>query len=218
MRLDSEIRYDIEQELRSDPNIDATYVAVNVNDGVASLTGYVLTDPERRAAEAAARRVSGVLGVADEIEVRPPSVDDRLDPDVARDAAAAIERTNAALADRIVVLVANGWVRLEGDVDSRQQSDQLKAAVEQIAGVRGVVAELRFQPVLEPTVVKQAIVDAFLRNAETVADHIVVETHSGTVVLKGTVRSWAEREEAARTAWHSPGITKVENQITVSEV
>ena len=148
MRLDSEIRTDLEQELQSDPDIDATYVAVNVNDGIASLTGFVCTDAERRAAEAAARRVPGVIGVADEIEVRPPSADDRLDPDIARDSAAAIERTVPALADRIMVLVANGWVRLEGDVDRRQQSDELKASVEEIPGVRGVVAELRFQPAL----------------------------------------------------------------------
>lgn len=148
MRLDSEIRNDIEQELESDPDIDATYVAVNVNDGIASLTGFVCTDAERRAAEAGARRVPGVIGVADEIDVRPPSADDRLDPDIARDAAATIEHTVPALADCIVVLVANGSVRLEGDVDNRQQSDDLKAAVEEIPGVRGVVADLRFQPAL----------------------------------------------------------------------
>jgi osmotically-inducible protein OsmY len=148
MRLDSEIRNDIEQELQSDPDIDATYIAVNVNDGIASLTGFVCTDAERRAAEAAARRIPGVLGVADEIEVRPPSADDRLDPDIARDAAAAIERTDPTIADRIVVLVAEGWVRLEGDVGGRRQSDELKAAVEAIPGVRGVVAELRLPPAL----------------------------------------------------------------------
>ena len=146
MRLDREIRNDIEQELLSDTDIDATYVAVNVNDGIASLTGFVCSDAERRAAEAAARRVPGVVGVADEIEVRPPSADDRLDPDIARDAAAAIDRTVPTLAEQVVVLVANGLVRLEGDVDSHQQGDALKAAVEQIPGVRGVVADLHFQP------------------------------------------------------------------------
>ena len=146
MRLDSEIRHDVEQELQSEPDVDATYIAVNVNDAIASLTGFVCTDAERRAAEAAARRIPGVLGVADEIEVRLPSADERLDPDIARDAAAAIERADPTIADRVVVLVAQGWVRLEGDVDRRQQGDELKAAVKAIAGVRGVVAELRLQP------------------------------------------------------------------------
>lgn len=148
MRLDSEIRHDIEEELQSEPDLDATYIAVNVNDGIASLTGFVCTDAERRAAEAAARRIPGVLGVADEIEVRLPSADERLDPDIARDAAAAIERVDPTIADRVVVLVAQGWVRLEGDVDRRQQSDALKAAVKAIPGVRGVVAELRLRPAL----------------------------------------------------------------------
>lgn len=143
MRPDSEIRNDIEQELRSDPDIDGAHVAVNVNGGIASLTGFVCTDAERRAMEAVARRVPGVIGVADGIEVRPPSADDRLDPDIAIDAAAATEH-----AERIMVVVADGWVRLEGDVDSRRQSDELKAAVEEIPGVRGVVAELRIRPAL----------------------------------------------------------------------
>lgn len=216
MRLDSDIRRDIEQELIWDSAVDAVYIAVIVNEGIVTLTGFVQAPGEKGAAQASAMRIPGVLGIANEIEVQPRTDHDQPDPDIALDAVAGLQRAVPEIADRIMVIVAGGWVRLEGEVDSKQQSEQAQAAVREVRGVRGVVNDLRFQPVLEPAGVKQAILAALRRSAEADAEHIIVETEGGTVILKGTVRSWAEREEAVRTAWRAPGITKVENLITVS--
>ena len=85
-----------------------------------------------------------------------------------------------------------------------------------LRGVKGVSNLIKLKPRFSPTEVKRKIEEAFRRNAEIDADRVVVESNNGTVVLKGTVRSCAEREEAERAAWAAPGVTKVENRIVVS--
>src|SRR4051812_16980621 len=86
MKSDSEIKSDVEAELRWDPDIDASDIAVAVKDGVVTLSGFVRSYSQKWEAEADAKRVAGVLGVANEIEVRLPLIHRRPDPQIARDA------------------------------------------------------------------------------------------------------------------------------------
>jgi osmotically-inducible protein OsmY len=215
MRSNSELERDVKEELQWNPDLDATDIAVSVKDGVVTLTGFVRSYTDKFEAEAAAKRVAGVVGVANDIEVRMPGVDERPDPEIARDAVAAIKSQLPISSERIKIVVKNGWVTLEGQVEWQYQKNTAESAIRRIKGVKGVSNLISLKPRVEPHEIKKKIMDAFRRNAEVDANRIVVETNGSEVVLKGTVRSWIEREEAERVAWSAPGVTKVEDRIVV---
>lgn len=216
MKSDSDIERDVKEELKWDPDLDATDIGVSVKDGVVTLTGFVKNYADKYEAEAAAKRVAGVVAVANDIEVRLPSVDERPDPEIAREAVAAIKSQLPITSEKIKVIVKNGWITLEGEVEWQYQRATAENAVRRIKGVKGVINSIKLKPPTEPTEIKRKIQEAFRRNAEVDANRIVVEADGGTVILKGTVRSWIEREEAERAAWAAPGVTKVIDQIVVS--
>jgi osmotically-inducible protein OsmY len=216
MRSDSEIERDVKEELQWDPDLDPTDIAVSAKKGVVTLTGFVRSYTDKYEAEAAAKRVAGVAGVANDIEVRMPSVDERPDPEIARDAVAAIKSQLPISSEHIKVVVKNGWVTLEGQVEWQYQRSTAETAVRRIKGVKGVSNLIQLKPRAAPAEIKKKIQEAFKRNAEVDANRIMVETNGGEVILKGTVRSWIEREEAERVAWSAPGVTKVEDHIIVT--
>ena len=183
---------------------------------VVTLAGFVRSYTDKYEAEAAAKRVSGVAGVANDIEVRMPSVDERPDPEIARDAVAAIKSQLPISSDRIKIVVKNGWVTLEGQVEWQYQKNTAENAVRRIKGVKGVTDLIHLKPRAEPAEIKRKIMDAFRRNAEVDANRIIIEAQGSEVILKGTVRSWIEREEAERIAWSAPGVTAVVDQIVVA--
>jgi osmotically-inducible protein OsmY len=180
------------------------------------LTGFVKSYTDKYEAEAAAKRVAGVVGIANDLEVRMPSVDERPDPDIARDAVAAIKSQLPIFSEQIKVIVNNGWVTLEGHVEWQYQKNTAESAVRRLKGVHGVINNIALKPRLEPTNIKQKIQSAIKRLAEVDANRVQVDADGSEVILKGTVRSWVEREEAERAAWSAPGVTKVEDRIVVS--
>jgi osmotically-inducible protein OsmY len=216
MKSDSEIERNVREELQWHPDLDATDIAVSVKNGVVALTGFVSSYTDKYEAEVAVKRVAGVVGVANDLEVRIPSVDQRPDPDIARDAVAAIKSQLPVSWENIKVVVKNGWLTLEGAVEWQYQRQTAENAVRRIKGVKGVSNMIQLRPRAQPSEVKRKIQDAFRRSAEVDADHITVETNGGEVILKGTVRSWVEREEAERVAWSAPGVTMVDDRIVVS--
>ena len=216
MKSDSEIERDVRDELKWDPDLDASDIAVSVKDGVVTLAGFTHSYADRLEAESAAKRVAGVKAVANDIEVRLPSIDQRPDPDIARDAVAALKQELPISHEKIKAVVKDGWITLEGDAEWQYQKTAAESAVRKIKGVKGVINVITVKPNLEPTEIKRKIMDAFKRNAEVDADHISVEANGGEVVLKGTVRSWIEREDAERVAWSAPGVTRVDDRIVVN--
>jgi osmotically-inducible protein OsmY len=215
MKSDRDIERDVRDELQWDPDLDATDIAVSVRDGVVTLTGFVKSYTDKYEAEAAAKRVAGVSAVANDLEVRMPSVDERPDPEIARDAVSAIKSQLPISSERIKVVVKNGWVTLEGQVEWQYQKNTAENAVRRIKGVKGISNLIVLKPRAEPTEIKDKIMEAFKRNAELDANRIHVEANGSEVILKGTVRSWVEREEAERVAWSAPGVTRVEDRIVV---
>ena len=216
MKSDSEIERDVKDELSWNPDLDATDIAVSVKKGVAMLTGFVKSYTDKFEAEAAAKRVSGVVAVANDIEVRLPSVDERPDPEIARDAVAAIKSQLPISSEKIKVIVKNGWITLEGQVEWQYQRSTAEHAVRRIKGLKGVSNMIQLKPHAQPSEIKRKIQEAFRRNAEVDSNRIIVEADGGVVTLKGTVRSWVEREEAERAAWAAPGVTNVLDQVVVS--
>jgi osmotically-inducible protein OsmY len=206
----------VEDELRWDPDIDATDVGVSVKNGVVTLTGYVRSYLQKTEAERDAKRVAGVVGVANDLEVRLPFINRRPDPEIARDAVAAIQNELPYSSQFIKVIVKDGWLTLEGDLEWNYQRERAEKAVRNVRGVIGVTNSISLRPRAAPQEIKRKIEEALKRSAEVDASRIEVEANGGEVTLRGAVKSWAEREDAERAAWAAPGVTRVQNHIVVS--
>ena len=214
LRSDDEIRNSVLFELKWDPKITSPDIGVAVKDGVVTLSGFVSSYWEKDAAEKAAKRVYGVRGVANDLEVK--LITTRTDPEIARDAVHELESHVSIPADNIKVTVKNGWMTLEGKVDWHYQKLLAESAVKKLRGVLGVTNQIEVKPQVTPTEIQSKIEEALRRSAELDARRITVEVDGTTVKLYGNVRAWVEREEAERAAWSAPGVTRVENNITVN--
>jgi osmotically-inducible protein OsmY len=215
MRTDAEIQKDVIDELRFDPSLQDDDVAVAVRDGVVTLAGNVKSYLDKWHAERVASRVKGVRAIANDLDVKLPSSSERPDPDLARAIVDALRWHVSVPSDRIRVKVEKGWVTLEGDVDWYFQREATERAVRAITGVRGVTNLILVNATPAPQDVKQKIKEALERGAHFDADRIQVAVEGHKAILRGTVRSYAERRDAERAALNAPGITDVENRLTV---
>jgi osmotically-inducible protein OsmY len=213
VHTDQEIQADVLAELRWDSSVQANEIGVSVKDGVVTLSGTVDTYLKKWRAEEAAHRVNGVVAVANDITVR--TIGERTDADIAAAAVHALKWNASIPADKIQVTVDKGWVTLKGDVEWQYQRQEAERVVRRLWGVKGVSNLILVKPQISPTDLKKKIEDALVRSAEVDAKNITVEVQGGKAILKGRVRTWSERQEAERTAWLAPGVTSVDNQITL---
>lgn len=215
-RADILLQQDVMDELDWEPSVNAADIGVTVKDGVVTLTGHVPSYAEKRAAEQAALRVSGVKAVAEEVEVRLPSSQKRTDADIAKAVLDAI-KWNVYLPEKTLkVKVEEGVVTLEGDVVWQYQRDKALEVVRPLAGVRSIINLIKVKPHITPLGIKDRIYKALERTAEEEAARIMVEVDGGEVTLSGDVRTNVERQDAVRAAWSAPGVTKVINHIRVT--
>ena len=200
MSTDSEVKRNVEAEINYDPFVDSTDIAISVKDGVVSLAGYTSSYSQKLQAETDAKRISGVLSVANDIEVRLASIDARPDPDIARDLVAQLKFDLPFSYENIKSVVKKGWVTLDGSLEWNYQREDAEETARYVKGVLGVTNLIKVAPRVSPTEVKSKIESALKRSAQLDANSISVEASGGDVILRGSVGSWAERQEAERAA------------------
>jgi osmotically-inducible protein OsmY len=214
MKTDMELRRDVETELAWDPRVDASKIAVTAKNGVVTLTGEVRNLFERWEAEDTAKRVFGVIGIADDILVTLGDAKPN-DTDLTERVLNALKWNASVPYDRLKPIVRDGWVTLEGKVHWYYQKEAAESAVRYLTGVRGVSNSITIDNPVEPQDVSRKITEALTRNARIDAQKISVKASGHTAILDGSVRSVAERDEAEMAAWSAPGVNLVENHLSV---
>lgn len=214
-KTDSQLQHDVMAELEWEPAVDHADIGVAVTDGVVTLSGYVKNFTEKLAAEKAVRRVAGVRAIAEEIKVRLASDRKMADHEIAKRILDMIAWTVSIPAETVKVKVEHGWVTLSGTVDWFFQSNEARKAAGRVSGVVGVTNLIDVKQLPARADVKDRIVSAFKRQADLDAAAVTVTTDGGTVKLSGNVHAWNERGIAERAAWSAPGVTKVEDHLTV---
>lgn len=214
--LDTKLRQDVLAALEFEPSIDAADIGVAVENGTVTLTGHVPTYAQKSTTERIVMHVKGVKAVAEEIEVRPMGAHRTADDEIARRAVATLTWNTSVPADAVKVKVEKGWVTLTGKVEWHYQRTSAYDAVHMLPGVIGVSNLIEIKPRVQVADVKKRIEDALKRDAALEASAIRVDVAHGAVTLAGRVKAWSERQAAERAAWSAPGVTKVEDRITVS--
>jgi len=212
---DKELKHNIQHALDWEPSIEAADIGVAVESGVVTLHGKVASFAQKMTAERDTLRVYGVKAVANELVVHLPSDFTRTDADIAQAALNAFKWNSLVPADKISVVVANGWLRLDGQVDWQYQNDAAVRAVRDLLGVKGVSNNITVTPRVNSADVREKIEAAFKRSAEIDARRISVVAEDGNIILSGNVHSWAERREAERAAWAAPGVKLVDDRLTI---
>src|SRR5262245_47139138 len=216
MKADSQLFLELVNELRLDASLQPNEISILVKDGIAILTGCTDSAYKKYAAEQVAKRIAGVKGVVNDIQVCMPGARVGADADIAHAAVQVLERRVNLSLDRVKIVVSNGWVTLEGDVDRYDQCEEAEEVVRELISLTGVTNLIMVKPTSSPEYIKAQIEEAFKRTAQIDAQRIVVETDDGTVILRGRVRSWAERAEVWLVVCRTPGVTSVENSIEVT--
>jgi osmotically-inducible protein OsmY len=215
MKTDSQLLADVQAELEWDPSFDNRGIVVAVQDGVVTLAGYVSSYADKWAAEKAAKSVAGVRALANDIEVKLGTAAQRPDKNIAEAAANALKSNVSVPASDIKVIVNNGWITLEGKVTAWYQKNAAENTVRNLWGIKGISNNIDLKPQARAADVKSKIQEVFHRHATLDANRVNVAVSDGSVTLTGEVRDWHEHDEAAAAAWSAPGVTRVQNMLSV---
>lgn len=217
MKTDSQIQKDVIDQLGWEPMLHASEIGVAVKDGIVTLSGIVDTFTKKIEVEKAAKKVSGVKAIALDIQVGVSPIFKRTDGEIAEIVLNALKLHTAVQEDRIKIKVEDCIVTLEGNVEWEYQRKEAQNAIENLPGVRDVSNLIIVSPRVLGLDVREKINQAFQRSATIDADKIKVETIGSKVILSGSVRSIAEKEDAEEAVWAAPGVTTVDNRLVVEE-
>jgi osmotically-inducible protein OsmY len=214
-KSDAEIKTDVLAELEYEPSVKVADIGVLVKDGTVTLNGFATSYAEKWEAVRAAKRVSGVTAIADDIKVKLWDSFVRTDGDIATTAANQIKWITSIPTGKVQLTVSDGWITLEGELEWWFEKNEAERAVQSLAGVKGVTNEIKIKPKVSAPVIELDIERAFERNALLEDRHIEVAVSGTKVTLRGTVSNYSEREEAVRIAWAAAGVTSVDDKLDI---
>lgn len=215
MKNNEDLQKDVQDAIKWEPLLNAAEIGVTVSDGIVTLSGTVDSYVKKLEAERAAKNVAGVKAIVEKIEVRFSNSWSKSDSEIAVEVLNAWKWNWQVPSDKIRVKVEDGWITLEGELTWNYQSEAAKNAVHHLMGVRGVTNNITIKPNSNDTIEQHDVESALERNGSIDASDIFVKVSGTKVTLSGTVNSWYDKVEAARTAWNTPGIWKVENELEV---
>jgi len=217
MKTDSQIQKDVIAQLNWEPILHASEIGVAVKGGVVTLSGSVDTFTKKIAAEKAAKKVSGVKAIAEDIQVGVSPIFKRTDAEIAEIVLNALRLHTAVIEDRIKIKVEDGLVTLEGNVEWEYQRKAAQESIENLPGVKDVNNLIMVSPTVLAIDVRKKINEAFHRIATVDAEKVKIDAIGSKVILTGTVRSIAEKEDAEQAVWAAPGVTTVDNRLIIEE-
>ena len=215
MKTDFQLKADVTAELASDPCINASAIGVMVSEGLVTLTGHLDSYAEKHAVERAVRRVSGVRGIAVELDVKLAPEHQRSDSEIAQAAVAALRWHSLVPDDHVKVEVQDGQVTLTGQVDWPYQFSSAEQCVRPLLGVRGVNNLVVIKPRVHGKDIASQITAALTRHAQREAGHIDVAVEGSVVTLSGRVDSLAEHDAAIGAAFGTRGVSTVVDKLDV---
>lgn len=217
MKTDIQIQQDVMDELKWQPFLNSSEIGVAVKNGIVTLSGTVDSYSKKLSAERAAKKVAGVKAIAEEIQIAVSPGYRKTDTEIADAVFNALKWHSAVPEEKVKIKVEDGVVTLEGVLEWEYQRASARVAIQNLSGVRSVINLITIKPKLNPIELEQKITEAFRRNATVDASKVRVSTIGTKVILTGTVRSFAESEDAENVAWAGPGVFQVENKLAIEE-
>lgn len=215
MKTDSQIQKDVMEELKWQPLLNSSEIGVAVKNGIVTLSGQVDSYLKKAEAENAVKKVAGVKAIAEDIQIGVAPYYKHTDTDIANAVVNALKWHSGVQNEKIKIKVENGIVRMEGEVISEFQRTSIKSAVQNLAGVKGVINLINLQPAVAPADINKRINAAFHRSATIDAANVEALVSGSKVTLRGRVRSISEKEDAENAAWNAPGVVNVKNELRV---
>ncbi len=215
MKNDAQIQKDVMEQLKWDPYLNAAEIGVAVKDGVVTLSGHVDAYLKKVYAERAAKKVKGVKAIAEDIQIGVSPIGQRSDTEIAEAVVKALKWHTGVQDEHVKIKVDGGVVYLTGEVDWEFQRSNARTAIENFGGVRSIINQITVKPRISQQDIQQKIGAAFQRHASLDAQKITAEVNGSIVTLRGTVRSFAEKDDAESAVWAAPGVTYVHNNLDI---
>ena len=215
MKTDSQIQKDVMAQLKWEPFLNASEIGVAVKNGIVTLSGQVDSYLKKIAVEDAAKKISGVKAIAEDIQIGVSPANKKTDTEIAEAVVNALKWHTAVQEDKIKIKVENGLVRLEGEVEWEYQKTNAKSAVANLTGVLGVINLIVVKPKIVSSAIEKRINEAFHRSATIDSSKITADVSGTKITLRGKVRSYTEKEDAENAAWNAPGVTNVTNNLEI---
>jgi osmotically-inducible protein OsmY len=215
MKNDLEIQQDVINQLSWEPFLKASDIGVTVKNGIVTLTGQVDSYYKKISAEKAARKVAGVRAIAEDIQLNVSPSFIKTDAELAESVLNALKWHSAVDEEKLKIKVEDGVVTLDGEVEWEFQRTSARNAVSNLLGIKNVISNISLKPKLTASDIRAKISSAFHRTATIDARKIEVEIQGNKAILRGNVRSYAEKDDAESAAWSAPGIAYVENKLVL---
>jgi len=215
MKTNEELQKDVQNAIKWEPLLHAAEIGVTIKDGVVTLTGIVDGYFKKKEAENAAKNVSGVKAVVEEIEIKYSNTFTKTDNDIAHEVLKALKDNWAVAEDRLKVKVEDGWVTLEGELTWNFQRQDAKTAISFLPGVKGVTNEIKIKSDIKDAIEKKDVEKALARSWSLNAKDITVTVNGTNVKLTGFVDSVYQKDQAEKIVWKTPGIWSIDNDLVV---